>query len=72
MVAREAAGAAGRQGRRVHTDQALLDGIDRAGAALLVRGKPGIGKSALLDHAAELASARGFRVLRAVGVHAES
>jgi DNA-binding CsgD family transcriptional regulator len=52
--------------------QALLDGIDRAGAALLVRGEPGIGKSALLDHAAELASARGFRVLRAVGVHAES
>jgi DNA-binding CsgD family transcriptional regulator len=52
--------------------QALLDGIDRAGAALLVRGEPGIGKSALLDHTAEQASARGFRVLRTVGVHAET
>jgi hypothetical protein len=61
----------GRDGEcaRIH---ALLDGVDRAGAALLVRGEPGIGKSALLDHAAERASARGFRVLRTVGVHAET
>lgn len=61
----------GRDGEctRIH---ALLDGIDRAGAALLVRGEPGIGKSALLDYAAEQASARGFRVLRTVGVHAET
>ena len=50
----------------------LLDGVHRSGAALLVRGEPGIGKSALLDHAAEQASARGFRVLRTLGVHAET
>lgn len=61
----------GRSGERARI-HALLDGVDRAGAALLVRGEPGIGKSALLDHAAEQASARGFRVLRAVGVQAET
>lgn len=61
----------GRDGEctRIH---ALLDGVDEAGAALLVRGEPGIGKTALLDHTAEQASARGFRVLRTVGVHAET
>jgi DNA-binding CsgD family transcriptional regulator len=61
----------GRDGEcaRIH---ALLDGVERSGAALLVRGEPGIGKSALLDHAAEQASARGFRVLRTLGVHAET
>jgi hypothetical protein len=42
--------------------QALLDGIDRADAALLVRGEPGIGKSALLEHAAELARPHGASV----------
>ncbi|MFG2006343.1 AAA family ATPase [Spirillospora sp. NPDC048911] len=43
----------------------------RAGrsAAVVVRGEAGIGKSALLEHAA---GAPGFRVLRAVGVEAES
>jgi DNA-binding CsgD family transcriptional regulator len=48
----------------------LLDGA-RAGrsSVLVLRGEPGIGKSALLDYAAGAAS--GFRVLRAVGVEAE-
>jgi DNA-binding CsgD family transcriptional regulator len=43
----------------------------RAGqsAALVLRGEPGIGKTALLDSGAELAE--GYRVLRAVGVESE-
>ncbi|SCL63884.1 regulatory protein, luxR family [Micromonospora citrea] len=44
----------------------------RAGrsGALVVRGPAGIGKSALLDHAAE--AAEGMRVLRGVGVESEA
>ena len=42
------------------------------GSAVLVRGTPGIGKSALLTEAAAMAESLGFRVLRAVGVEAES
>ena len=40
------------------------------GGGLVLRGEPGIGKSALLDYAAE--RAEGMLVLRAVGVEAES
>jgi DNA-binding CsgD family transcriptional regulator len=49
----------------------LLEGA-RAGRSgvLVVLGEPGIGKSALLDHAAR--SAEGMLVLRAVGLDAES
>lgn len=47
--------------------------LDRArganGSVLVLRGEPGIGKTALLDYAAGRAS--GFRVLRATGVEAE-
>ncbi len=38
--------------------------------ALLVRGEPGVGKSALLEHA--VGQAIGMRVLRSVGIEAES
>ena len=38
--------------------------------ALVVRGDPGLGKSALLGHATDHAT--GMRVLRAVGIEAES
>ena len=48
----------------------LLETV-RAGksSVLVVRGEPGVGKTALLDHAVK--SATGFRVLRAVGVESE-
>ncbi|MET8545765.1 ATP-binding protein [Kitasatospora sp. NPDC004799] len=51
---------------------ALVDALPERGDALLVHGAPGIGRSALLDHAAARARARGFTVLRASGVRAES
>ncbi|MFD0262516.1 AAA family ATPase [Kitasatospora indigofera] len=42
------------------------------GQALVLRGETGVGKSALLKHVAERAAGAGFRVVRAVGVEAES
>jgi DNA-binding CsgD family transcriptional regulator len=59
----------GREGECAQLDR-LLDAV-RAGhsAALVVRGEPGIGKTALLEYAAE--HAEGCRVVRAVGVEAE-
>lgn len=51
---------------------AVLDGVRDRGAALLIRGEPGIGKSALLDRARGRASALGARTLRTVGVESES
>ena len=55
--------------RRVYD---LIDGAPEAGAALVVRGDAGIGKSALLLHATERARELGFRVLRATGVPSEA
>ncbi|GAA1636113.1 LuxR family transcriptional regulator [Kribbella alba] len=49
--------------------------LDRAMAGnctvLVVRGEPGIGKTVVLDYAADRASASGFRVVRASGVESE-
>lgn len=42
------------------------------GAALLLTGEPGVGKTALLDALAESAARRGVRVLRARGVQFEA
>ena len=50
----------------------LIDGAPDAGAALVVRGNAGIGKSALLLQATERARELGFRVLRATGVASEA
>jgi DNA-binding CsgD family transcriptional regulator len=50
-------------------DRLLAAARSGSSGALLVRGAPGIGKSALLDHAME--SASGFRVACATGVHSE-
>jgi DNA-binding CsgD family transcriptional regulator len=59
-------------GRRAETDalDELVDAV-RAGEsrALVVRGEPGVGKSALLEYVAERAS--GCRVVRAAGVQSE-
>lgn len=54
---------------------ALVSGfLNRAevGGEALLAGEPGIAKSALLDAAAETASAAGTRVLRAAGVEFEA
>src|SRR5271167_3002093 len=50
----------------------LLDGVRDRGGALVIRGEPGIGKSALLDSARGRASSLGARTLATVGVESES
>jgi len=50
----------------------FLDEAAAEGAALVVSGEPGTGKTALLDAAAAFAMADGARVLRAVGVEFEA
>jgi predicted ATP-dependent serine protease len=42
------------------------------GAALLLTGEPGVGKTVLLDVAADVAAAAGTKVLRAAGVEFEA
>lgn len=48
----------------------LIAGIHDGGGTVLVRGAPGIGKSALLELAAARATARGFAVVRVLGEQA--
>ncbi|HEY0107808.1 MAG TPA: AAA family ATPase [Rhizomicrobium sp.] len=50
----------------------LIDAVRQSGAALTISGEPGIGKSALLDVAQDLARARAMRVLRLSGAMSES
>jgi Flp pilus assembly CpaF family ATPase len=57
-----------------HAERDMLDGLlaaVRAGESrsLVVRGKPGVGKTALLEYLVEQAS--GCRVARAVGIQSE-
>lgn len=57
-------------GRRPQTDMltALIDGVPNGeGGAVLVRGAPGIGKSALLASAEARAAAAGFTIVRIFG-----
>ena len=51
---------------------AFLDQARSDGAALLIFGEPGAGKTALLDAAAEMALAAGTRVLRVAGAEFEA
>jgi DNA-binding CsgD family transcriptional regulator len=51
---------------------ALVDGVHEHGGSLVLRGEPGIGKSALLTAAGGRAADRGMRVLRTAGVQSET
>jgi len=50
----------------------LLDGIQSNGAALVLRGEPGIGKSRLLAEAVSAARERDIAVLSTTGVQSEA
>ena len=50
----------------------LLDDVERTGAALVLRGDPGIGKSRLLAEAVVLADEREMNVLATTGVQSET
>ncbi|MFE1319644.1 LuxR C-terminal-related transcriptional regulator [Kitasatospora phosalacinea] len=62
----------GRTTETAAIDRLLDDAREGRGGALVLRGEPGIGKSALLGHAAERGGQRGMRVLRSAGVEGES
>ncbi|MFC1402162.1 MULTISPECIES: AAA family ATPase [Streptacidiphilus] len=51
---------------------AVIDDTARLNGSLTLFGDPGVGKSALLDAAADLARARGMRTLRAAGAQFEA
>src|SRR5476651_1965632 len=59
----------GRQTERDVLDRALEAARDGRGAALVLYGEPGVGKTALLEYAVD--EAPDFRVARAVGVEGE-
>jgi DNA-binding CsgD family transcriptional regulator len=50
----------------------LLDGVDERGAALVLRGEPGIGKSALLEEASSYAEGLGLTILSTTAVESET
>ena len=50
----------------------LIDGVPLEGAAIVVLGDPGIGKSSLLRAAAEHAARSGLRLLSVTGVEVET
>ena len=51
---------------------ALVRHVADGGGSLLIRGEPGIGKSALLERARRQATATGAQILTAVGVESEA
>ncbi|MFI9757473.1 AAA family ATPase [Streptomyces sp. NPDC051963] len=66
-----AAGLVGRE-REIAVLARLLERTPPSGAVLLMLGDPGIGKSVLLHEAESRGRARGFRILRLVGVESET
>ena len=59
----------GRSGECARLDRALADAREGQSAVLVIRGEAGVGKTALLRHAAERAA--GFRVAQVGGVESE-
>src|SRR5262249_6075676 len=60
----------GREAELAEID-AFLDRVGERGAAMVLLGVPGIGKTALLDAAVDNAASRGMQVLRAAGAEFE-
>lgn len=60
----------GRDDEQRRIEGLIEDVRARRGGALVVRGEAGVGKTALLDHAAD--AAIGFRILRATGTPSEA
>lgn len=54
------------------TIEAKIENLGTQGSALVLRGEPGVGKTALLQAAAARAASRGVLVLTAVGVESEA
>ncbi|MFJ9695898.1 ATP-binding protein [Kitasatospora sp. NPDC101183] len=61
----------GREGEQAAVERLLAAARDGRSGVLLLRGEPGIGKTALLDDAVARAGS-GFRVIRAAGVEYEA
>ena len=66
----------GRSTAQAAVERLIIGSRDRRSGALVLRGEPGIGKSALLAWAAEVAAGTGSgtdpRVLRVTGIESES
>src|SRR5262249_19410938 len=69
---RQAAQLVGRAAEMARIRAFLAGARSDGGAALLVTGEPGVGKTALLDAASEAASAADSLILRAAGVEFEA
>jgi DNA-binding CsgD family transcriptional regulator len=57
---------------QLHAIDELFDHVHDRGGSLVVSGGPGVGKSALLGHAAQRAADRGMLVLATTGVQSEA
>ena len=62
----------GRDEERARIDRLLAEACAERGGALVLRGEPGIGKSALLDHARDNAEATGMQVIRTAGIESDA
>ena len=60
------------RGSEIEIVTRFLDGVEQGGAALILRGEPGIGKSRLLFEGVAGARERGMLVLTATGVQSEA
>jgi DNA-binding CsgD family transcriptional regulator len=58
--------------RELNVLEEMFDRVDVEGAALIVRGAPGVGKSALLQGAARRAEGRGMTVLKTHAIPSET